>query len=153
MKIIISPYSKTLRTGEPSPKNYPYWNNLISILNQNHHIIQIGVNSESIIDGVREAKFNLAFNELEELTLSVDTFISVDNFYPHFCNTIGKYGYVIWGPSNPAIYGYSKNVNILPSNPQLKANQFGLWDKSDYNINSFPTVDEVISILAAKCDK
>jgi len=145
MKIIISPYSKQLRTGEPSPKDYPYWKELVSILNKKHHIIQIGVNGEPIIEGIHESKFNLSFKELEELTLSVDSFISVDNFYPHFCNTIGKYGYVIWGPSNPAIYGYAKNVNIIHTKPQFKVNQFGLWDKSDYNIHSFPSVNEVIS--------
>jgi len=147
VKIIISPYSKKTIKGDPSPKDYPYWEELISVLNKKHHIVQIGVNGEPIIEGIHESKFNLTFKELEGLTLSSDSFISVDNFYPHFCNTIGKYGYVIWGPSNPAIYGYSKNVNILPARPQLKSNQFGLWDKLDYNFNSFPDISTTLKCL------
>lgn len=152
MKIIISPYSKRLPTGEPSPKDYPYWKELVSILNKKHHIIQIGISGEQMIEGCHELKLNLTFSQLEDLTKSTDSFISVDNFYPHFCNVIGKYGYVIWGPSNPAIYGYKKNVNILPAVPRFKINQFGLWDKNDYNLNSFPSVEEVISCLS-KNDK
>jgi hypothetical protein len=144
VKIIISPYSKKTIKGDSSPKDYPYWKELVSVLHKKHHIIQIGVNWERILEGVHESKLNLTFKELEELTLSSDSFISVDNFYPHFCNTIGKYGYVIWGPSNPSLYGYSKNVNILPSKPQFKTNQFGLWDKSDYNIHSFPNISTTL---------
>ena len=42
--IIISPYSKPLRNGLNNPKNYPYWKELISLINE--EIIQVGVDGE-----------------------------------------------------------------------------------------------------------
>ena len=42
--IIISPYSKALRSGKRNPKNYPYWQELIELIKE--PIVQIGIEGE-----------------------------------------------------------------------------------------------------------
>jgi len=143
MKIIISPYSKKLRNGNNNPKNYPYWEELVLLLKNDNYIIQIGVDGEGFIKGCNEYKFNLSFKELEDLTLSCDSYISVDNFYPHFCNTIGKYGVVIWGQSNPKLFGYKNNINIFKNIKYFRDNQFFIWEQCKFKKDSFCSANEI----------
>ena len=42
--IIISPYAKKLHNEKVNPKNYPYWKELIKLIDQ--PIIQIGIDGE-----------------------------------------------------------------------------------------------------------
>ena len=42
--ILIHPYAKPLKNGKENPKNYPYWEELISLIYE--PIIQIGVEGE-----------------------------------------------------------------------------------------------------------
>jgi len=146
--LIISPYSQKLRNGKNNPKNYPYWNELINSINAvgEYNVIQIGVGDEIKFDGC-EYKFNLSINDLKELTLSVNTFVSVDNFYPHFCNTIGKYGIVIWGKSDPYIFGYKNNKNMLKNKKYLRPNQFDIWENCEFSYECFVSPDIIHRLL------
>ena len=41
MKIVIFPWAKYMRNGAPHPKNYPWWPELIKLLQQDgHELIQ-----------------------------------------------------------------------------------------------------------------
>lgn len=152
MKIIISPYSHK-NPKDPkreNPKNYPYWGKLVSLLKQKgHYIIQIGIDGENQIKDVDEYQFNLSFSELEKLTQSCDLFISVDNFYQHFCNSISpkKRGIVLWGKSDPKIFGYDYNENLLKSQKYLRKNQFDIWWNESYYSEAFVQPQFVISII------
>jgi len=139
--LIISPYSRKLINGKQNAKNYPYWKELVNILNKKFDIIQIGNSGEDKIDGCADYKFNLSFDQLKDITLAAETFISVDNFYPHFCNTIGKYGFVIWGKSDPNIFGYEKNINIIKDRKFLRPDQFNTWEDVIFNANVFKKLD------------
>jgi len=136
--IILSPYSQKLRNGKNNPKNYPYWQKVIDEINKigGYNIIQIGVEGEAKFKGC-EHKFNLTMKELKDLTLSAYTFLSVDNFYPHFCNTLGKYGIVVWGKSDPEIFGYKQNNNILKNRKFLRKNQFDIWEAEEFDAKVF----------------
>ena len=138
MKIIISPYSSKLKNGLQNPKNYPYFNEVIKELKKEGiYTIQIGVDGEEKFKEANEYQFNLNLKDLERLTLSVDTFISVDNFYPHLCNLINKKGIVIFSQSDPLIFGHSLHINLLKDRSYLRENQFWLWEQCSYNYEAF----------------
>lgn len=153
MKIVISPYSQRLRNNKHNPKNYPYWQPLIKMLKgKNIEIIQIGVADEVKLDDIDDFKVCLPFTELRELILSTDLWLSVDNFLPHFCNTFNSYGIVLFGYSDPNIFGYSKNINILKDRKFLRTHQFQTWEEIEYDENVFVSAGEVFSkVLQCLC--
>lgn len=150
MRIIISPYSKKLRDKEtPHPKNYPYWKELVKLLEKNHQLIQVGVDGEEIL--VEDHRFGLSSADLITLVTGSDTFISVDNFFPHMVhyNFKGaKKGTVIFSKSDPLIFGYKENNNLLKDRKYLRWDQFGPWEMTDYVEEAFMTPDEVIKKFA-----
>lgn len=152
MKIIISPYSQKLKSGKTNPKNFPYWKKVVQQLNDlNHTVIQIGVTGEEKIDGVTDFAVDKDLKTLTDLVKSADLWISVDNFFPHFCNTINSNGIVIFSRSDPKIFGYEKNINILKDTRFLRSDQFGIWEQSEYDIVTFVepnvVIDEVVKFL------
>lgn len=136
MKIVISPFSQKLRNGKENPKNYPYWKELIMLLpHQDNEIIQIGVSGEEQL--VPNAKFDMKIPELREFIQDMDMFLSVDNFFPHFCHHYGKHGVVLWGRSNPEIFGYPENLNLLRDTKYLREDQYGMWESTERIIEAF----------------
>lgn len=141
-KIIISPWSKIPRSGIHCAKNYPYWKELVSILSKKYEIIQVGTGNEEKIPGC-DYKFNLPMAELKKLLDSCDHWISVDNFFHHFAHYYKRYGTVIFAKSNPSIFGYKENNNILKDKKYLRNDQFDLWDKEQLDKESFPKPEEI----------
>ena len=150
MKIIISPYSKTLRNGSKKhPKNFPYWSELITLLkNEGHDILQVGVHGEEKL--VENCLFNLSFAELKKVLQEADTFISVENFFPHFAHHYGKSGIVLFSSSDPKIFGYPENINLLKSRRFLRPDQFGIWESAKYAKEAFVSPNDVLVALTAK---
>ncbi len=147
MNIVISPFSQAMRNGKRNPKNYPWWPELIALLKDNHIIYQIGVPGEEAFVDPSMTRFGLSFAELKELTLSVDTFIAVDNFYPHFCNHYGKHGIVLFSKSDPKLFGYPENKNLYVSQKHFRPDQFGLWESCDHSEEAFVSPHEVYSLI------
>jgi ADP-heptose:LPS heptosyltransferase len=141
--ILISPYSKKLRDGQNNPKNYPWWPELISMINE--PIIQVGVEGETqLVDDFRK---NLSMEDLKTLVLECRTWISVDTFFQHFAWDMGKYGVVLWGQSDPLIFGHPENTNLLKDRKYLREKQFWWWEQCEYNAESFVKPEEVIKYL------
>jgi len=141
--IIIAPYAQKLRNEKENPKNYPWWPELISIIGE--PIVQVGVEGEKqLVDDFRK---NLSLTELKELTLQCRTWISVDSFFQHFAWDIGKYGIVLWGQSDPLIFGHPENTNLLFDRGYLREKQFWWWEQCDYRVECFPTPSEVIKYI------
>lgn len=144
--ILIAPYAKKLRNGKENPKNYPYWNKLISLIDE--PIVQIGIKNEiQLVDDFRQ---NLSMSELKELVLECRTWISVDSFFQHFAWDLGKYGVVLWGQSDPLIFGHPENTNLLKDRKYLREKQFWLWEQCEYRDDVFVEPDEVIKHLSYK---
>lgn len=139
--IIISPYSKMLRNGKMNPKNYPYWKELIKLL-KSENIVQVGVTGEEKL--VNDFRKNLSLDELVSLIKKCNYWISVDNFFPHLSRHVGKPGVVIWGVSDPKIFGYPENLNILKNRSLLRPNQFDLWESFDFDPNVFVKPSEIV---------
>ena len=131
--IIISPYSKKLMNGRENPKNYPYWSELIRLIDE--PIIQIGVEGETRL--VRDFRTNLPLNELRELLKQCRTWIGVDSFFQHLAWLEGKKGIVLWSVSDPLIFGHPENVNLLKSRSYLSEKQFLWWEDQKYEKDAF----------------
>jgi ADP-heptose:LPS heptosyltransferase len=146
--IIISPYSRKLRNGERNPKDYPYWEELVAGLKQRgHKIIQLGVAGEPKIEGVDEVCYNLKLKAIKDMLIQSHIWISVDNFLPHLASHTSKPGIVIWGRSNPDIFGYPQNINILSHTKHLRQDQFDIWETIEYNENVFTKPEEILRFI------
>lgn len=145
MNIIIAPYSHKMPNGKSNPKNWPYWKELIKGLKaKGHYITQIGIGDETLIEGIDNSCFDASFNQLGDLLEECDTFISVDSFFPHFAKYHSKNGYVLFSQSDPNLFGYSENVNLLKDRKYLRDQQFWLWTQAEYNDNAFVPVEYVL---------
>lgn len=141
--IIIAPWSRPLRNGEQNPKNYPYWPELVKLLPQ--PIIQVGSKGESQL--VDDYRANLSLVDLKSLILKCKTWISIDTFFQHYAWHVGKRGIVLWGPSDPLIYGHPENINLIADRKLLVPNQFLMWEQQTYDPNRFVKPDLVITHL------
>jgi hypothetical protein len=141
--IIISPYAKKLRNGKNNPKNYPWWPELISMINE--PIVQVGIDDETqLVDDFRK---NLSIVELSDLIKECKTWVSVDSFFQHLAWDIGKPGVVLWGQSDPNIFGHPENINLLKDRKYLREKQFWWWEQCDYKSEAFVKPSEIIKHL------
>jgi ADP-heptose:LPS heptosyltransferase len=141
--ILIAPYAKKLRNGQNNPKNYPWWPELISLIKE--PIIQVGIDGETqLVDDFRK---NLSLNELEYLITQCRTWISVDSFFQHLAWYINKPGIVLWGQSDPLIFGHSENTNLLKDRSYLREKQFWLWEQCEYKTEVFLEPQQIIKHL------
>jgi ADP-heptose:LPS heptosyltransferase len=150
-KIIISPRSRLLRNGKINPKNFPWWKEVVTALQQDDiYVIQIGEtrqNEEQI--GANEIVLDLSLNELKNKIEECDAWASVDNFLHHLCSFTSKRGVVIFSLSDPLIFGYPKDINLLKDRKYLRTDQFGIWESAEYNEKAFPPVDIVVNAIKA----
>lgn len=140
--ILLSPHSKAMRNGKLNPKNYPYWQQVVEAIGD-HNFVQIGVQGEQ--QYVSSFYINLSFKQIMDLVIECQTWVSVDNFLPHLAHHTGKPGIVVWGPSDPLIYGYPENINLLKSRDGLRQKQFDIWEAIEHNPNIFPDPEVVIA--------
>lgn len=141
--IIIHPFAKPLKNGKTNPKNYPYWQELISKIDE--PIVQVGVAGEQQL--VEDFRQNLSIKELEALLAECRTWIAVDSFFQHLAWRAGKKGIVLWSVSDPNIFGHPENINLLKDRVNLAPNQFLWWDFTEYDPEKFVKPEEVIKHL------
>jgi len=141
--IIIAPYAQKLRTGKLNPKNYPYWKELIAMIDE--PIIQVGVEGEEQL--VNDFRKNLSMNELCALLKECRTWISCDSFLQHLGWDQGKKGIVLWGPSDPLIFGHPENINLLKDRSYLVKNQFLWWEATEHQNERFVEPHIVLEYL------
>jgi ADP-heptose:LPS heptosyltransferase len=144
MKIILSPYAQKLPSGLSNAKNYPFFPEVLSYL-KDHTIIQIGIRGEKQL--VPDFRVNLSYKELLVLVKDCDFFISVDSFLPHLAKHVGKTGVVIWGKSDPIIFGYPENLNILKDRKYLRREQFKYWWEETFNPEVFLPAEKIYKLI------
>ena len=143
--IIISPYSKTLRSGKTNAKNYPYWKELIRLIDE--PIVQVGIDGEEqLVDDFRK---NLSLIQLGNLVDQCRTWISCDSFFQHFAWDRKKYGIVLWSVSDPYIFGHPENINLIKDCLHLRENQFLWWEQTEHDPSKFVNPEIVIESLNA----
>ena len=141
--ILIHPFAKKLTNGAENPKNYPYWKELIELIDED--IIQVGVDAEEQL--VPEFVKNLPIHKLRELIDQCRIWIGVDSFFQHLAWDQGKQGIVLWSVSDPIIFGHPENINLLKNRNSLADNQFLWWNFTPHNIDHFVKPEEVIKFL------
>jgi hypothetical protein len=155
--ILISPFSQKLRNWQQNPKNFPYWQDLITTLRREKiadEIWQIGVGDEYRFEGVIH-KFNLPLPEVESLARQASVWLSVDNFLPHLCNAqkVATKGIVIFSKSDPNHYGYPQNINLLKDRQYLRPDQFHIWEQCSFDPNAFVDVPTVVKAILSVLNK
>jgi hypothetical protein len=141
--ILISPYSQKLRNGKNNAKNYPYWNKLIALIDE--PIVQVGIeDEEQLVDDFRK---NLPLVDLRKLVQECRIWISCDSFLQHLGWDEGKKGIVLWGPSDPNIYGHPENINLLKDRKYLVQDQFLWWEAYEFDEERFVKPEEVLKHL------
>lgn len=141
--IIISPYAKRLINGKQNPKNYPYWKELVALIEE--PIVQVGVLGEEQL--VPDFRKNLSLSELGSLIQECRTWISCDSFFQHLAWDYKKPGIVLWSVSDPLIFGYKENINLLKDRSYLAENQFLWWEQTEHKNERFVEPEEVINHL------
>lgn len=141
--IIIHPFARKMRNDKPHPKDYPYWKELIEQIDED--IIQVGVEGEEQL--VKDFRKNRTLYELAALVTQCKTWISVDSFFQHFCWDLHKPGIVIFGQSDPNIFGHPENINLLKNRKYLREKQFWLWEQAEFNKDAFVEPKIVIESL------
>lgn len=141
--IIIAPWARGMRNGERHPKNYPYWEEVISRIDE--EVIQVGSVGEQQISPTFYQ--NMPLSELSELVKKCKTWISVDSFFQHFCWDLKKPGIVLFGQSDPNIFGHPENINLLKDRSYLREKQFWLWEQCEFKAESFVDPEVVIEEL------
>lgn len=142
--ILISPYSKKLSNGKTNPKNYPFWKEVIEGINE--PVIQIGIEGEEQLTA--DFRKNLSIPEIKQLIKDCRVWISCDSFIQHLASLSGKRGIVLWSVSDPNIYGYPENVNLLKSRDCLSKNQFLWWESVEFDASKFVPPKEVLYNLS-----
>lgn len=147
MKILISPFSKPLRNGKRNPKNYPFWDALVELLKKDGHTItQLAFGNEDAlkVDSV------LRYTKLAEVEKSLrehDLFISIDNFLQHLAHYHGFKGIVLWGKSDPKLFGYPENVNVVKDEKYIRKRQFDIWEAEEYEEKVFEEPKKVVEYV------
>lgn len=141
--ILIAPYAQKLRNGKVNPKNYPYWEELIAQIDE--PIIQVGVEGEQQL--VEDFRKNLPISEVRKLINECRIWISCDSFLQHLGWDEGKKGIVLWGPSDPLIFGHPENINLLVDRSHLVANQFLWWEATEHSNDRFVKPQKILEHL------
>ena len=141
--ILLSPFAKQIRNGETHPKNYPWWFEVLASIDED--VIQVGVEGEQQL--VPTFMRGLPLHELSKFVDQCKTWISIDSFFQHFCWDKNKPGIVIFGQSDPNIFGHPENINLLKDRKYLREKQFWLWEQASYNENAFVKPKVVLKAL------
>lgn len=147
MRIIIAPYSANLPTGKRNAKNYDRWPELLALLKADgHYLIQLGAGAEARVEGVDQFILNLPLPQIVPVVAECDLFISVDSWLPHFCNTerLGR-GIVLFSQSDPQIFGYPHNINLLADRKFLRSHQFAPWYDVEFVSEAFVSPETVLA--------
>lgn len=148
--ILISPYSQTLRNGKRNPKNFPYWQEVVDGLKQEEYtVVQVGRGDEVRFKNIDRELFDKPLKELRIAIQECTTWASVDNFFPHLANLEKKPGVVIFGRSDPRIFGYKANKNLVKNIGYLRELQWDIWEKISYDSKVFVSAEEVCSAIGS----
>lgn len=143
--ILIAPFAKKLRNGGNNPKNFPFWKEVLNGLN-GQKVVQVGIEGEEQLTA--DFRKDIRLSEVAKLVSECTTWVSVDNYLPHLAHHIRKPGIVLFGQSDPEIYGYKENINLLKSRSYLRPDQFLIWEQCEYKTEAF--VDPQIVLNSIK---
>ena len=131
--------------GKPSPKDYPKPKELAVLLEKDHEVIQVGGNGDEQV--AKDFRPNLSFTDLGKLIDESQTGICVDSYLQHYYWYRDRKAIVLFGISDPVIFGHHENLNLLKDRANLRPNQFDLYYTSNYRPEAFVSPEEVLKAL------
>ena len=147
MKILYAPFAASAPSlaGQPSPKDYPKAKELAELLEKENEVIQLAGNGD--VQVAKDVRRNLRHEQVCELIKWSDTGVCVDSYLQHAFWSVGKKAIVLFGISDPKIFGHPENVNLMVDRKFLRPNQFDLYYTSDYRPDAFVSPEEVLKEL------
>jgi ADP-heptose:LPS heptosyltransferase len=97
--------------------------------------IQVGLAGEQQL--VSDHRTNLKMAEVADLVRETNVWVGCDSFLQHLARHVGKPGVVVWSVSDPKIFGYEENKNLLVSRVNLRRGQFDMWEAESYRPDAF----------------
>lgn len=143
--ILFAPFAEKQPwlNGFPSPKDYPHARKLAEELRDD--LVQVGGDQDEQL--VPDFRKNLPFEQLGELIKKSKTAICVDSYLQHCYWYHDKPAIVLWGISDPLIFGHSIHMNLLKDRKYLRPNQWDLYYSNQINPEAFVPPEEVIKLL------
>lgn len=106
-------YSPTTKLTENKDWFKERWEEVIKELSFSYDIIQVGGKQEEELKGITcNLSGNISFRQTAAMLKNCLTFISIDSFLGHAGAAVNKRGVVLFGRSNPTIFGHDNNINI-----------------------------------------
>lgn len=151
-EILLSCFSKPMGNGTWSAKSptIDWWNKLIYLLKNDNFIVnQLGQGGEVKLENVDNHLWNIDIWDIEKYVDSCLVWVAPDHFLQHLVQNFKnkKRGIVIWSKSDPEIFGYKDNINLLKDRKNLRQFQFEMWEKCKFDENSFVSADDVFEVI------
>lgn len=137
MKILIVPCDRPLPNGLTNAKCYPHWGELTTQLELKGYSVDV-------------IKDIIPLKDWDNILLEYDKILTIDSFLQHYCWIKGIQCIVLWGKSDPSIFGHKENINILKDVKYLRPNQFDIWFNEPYNVDAFISVNDLLKIIEGK---
>lgn len=126
MNILIAPFSRGAPDVRRNPKDWLWWPVLVEKLREaGHRVVQTGLPEDMRLNA-DDWMLPADLGALKKTLKDFDLFISVDTWLQHAAACHGLKGIVIWSVTDPGIFGYPENVNLLPADPDLSRNQYAI---------------------------
>ena len=114
-------------------KTYPFWEQLYPMLGQHE---------------VKKIEGMLPEQAIMDLVNWCDIWISIDSFLQHLVAYKGlKRGIVLWGTSDPALFGYPTNINLVKSMGYMRPDQFFWWKDAPNTPDAFVSPQMVVAAI------
>lgn len=139
-KILLHMQAKPLRWNKGvNPKNYPFRDRLVELLRTKYgeQCIIVEINSP------------IPLAESKQLIQEADLIICVDSYLGHLCWYMGKRAIVLFGQSDPIIFGHPENINLLKDRKYLRPQpqQHWLWEQAECNDDAFVAPEVVLQTI------
>ena len=147
MNLLFAPFAARGPSlgGKPSPKDYPSPKELCELLEKDHEVIQVAGNDD--LQVAKDVRRNLPHEQVCELVKWSDTGVCVDSYLQHTYWSLGKPAIVLFGISDPVIFGHPENLNLIRDRAYLRPNQFDLYYLTDYKPEAFVSPNEILDSL------
>lgn len=153
MRIIIAPCERKWY-DKVCAKCFPYWEEVVAKLEERgHHLIQVSqLHNTRYVKDFRLDSYgnNLSLNAISNIFYNdrADTFITIDSFFQHLAHNVEKKvnpgGIVIFSKTDPQVFGYPENVNLLKDRKYIREKWWRVWKEEPYDKDAFVTADEVV---------
>ena len=127
MKILIHPSPARLENNQQSAKFFPisWWDKVITAFPKTT-FYQIGTRGDEIVNNCI-TKFGLSEPEIIKLAKECDFVVATESFLPHLLHPYNIPCIVLFSRSDPEIFGYKENINLIKDRKYIREDIYGKW--------------------------